>query len=209
MSIQAAYMEWSATYDTDRNLTRDLDQSVTREILRDLHFRSILELGCGTGKNTGWLATIGEQVIALDLTPEMIEQAQAKHRSDQIHFVIANIAEPWPCKDRTADLVVCNLVLEHIQDLQFIFAQTAQKLIENGEFFLCELHPFRQYQGTVANFQRGDRTIEIKAFTHHLSEYLSVARQSGFELKALNEWWHEQDEGKPPRLLSLLFRKLG
>jgi hypothetical protein len=33
MKIQAAYDDWSATYDLDRNLTRDLDQQVTRDTL--------------------------------------------------------------------------------------------------------------------------------------------------------------------------------
>ena len=49
MSIKKAYNDWSASYDSDENLTRDLDQKVTREALANLHFKSILEIGCGTG----------------------------------------------------------------------------------------------------------------------------------------------------------------
>lgn len=52
MSIQAAYDNWSATYDADENLTRDLDQTVTRETLMGLRSKSVVEIGCGTGKNT-------------------------------------------------------------------------------------------------------------------------------------------------------------
>ena len=33
MRIEEAYNVWSATYDLDRNLTRDLDEIVTRETL--------------------------------------------------------------------------------------------------------------------------------------------------------------------------------
>jgi len=68
MSIQKAYNDWSSAYDTDENLTRDLDQKVTREELADLHFNSILEIGCGTGKNTAFLAQIGAHVHALDFS---------------------------------------------------------------------------------------------------------------------------------------------
>ncbi len=50
MNIQDAYDEWSGIYDSNENLTRDLDQKMTRESLAGQHFESILELGCGTGK---------------------------------------------------------------------------------------------------------------------------------------------------------------
>src|SRR5215216_6258456 len=76
MSIQDAYNEWSETYDIDRNLTRDLDQQVMREVLTDLRFHSILEIGCGTGKNTVFLAQIGAHVHALDFSQGMIEKAK-------------------------------------------------------------------------------------------------------------------------------------
>ena len=65
MRVQEAYDRWSSTYDTGENLTRDLDQVVTRAILGGSQYRSILEIGCGTGKNTGLLAQIGERVFSL------------------------------------------------------------------------------------------------------------------------------------------------
>ena len=52
MGIQNAYTNWSATYDEDPNRTRDLDQQVTYATLSGQHFAAIVEIGCGTGKNT-------------------------------------------------------------------------------------------------------------------------------------------------------------
>ena len=52
MNIQKAYDDWSETYDSDQNRTRDLDQVVTEKTLANFRYKSILELGCGTGKNT-------------------------------------------------------------------------------------------------------------------------------------------------------------
>src|SRR5919106_1669904 len=78
MSIQKAYNDWSETYDTDENLTRDLDQKVTREALANLHFTSILEIGCGTGKNTSFFAQIGTSVYAVDFSEGMIAKAKEK-----------------------------------------------------------------------------------------------------------------------------------
>lgn len=208
MTIQDAYTDWSATYDSDRNLTRDLDQRVAHQELGRLRGTSILELGCGTGKNTPLLASIGEHVHALDFSPGMIERARAKATSPNVTFEIADITKPWPCKDQSFDLVVCNLVLEHIEDLHFTFSEASRVLVKGGRFFICELHPFRQYLGTQARFQRADDTKLIAAFTHHITDFTNAGLANELMLKEMKEWWHEEDEGKAPRLISFLFENL-
>lgn len=206
MEIHQAYNDWSATYDSDGNLTRDLDLTVTLATLANRRFRSILELGCGTGKNTELLARLGERVHALDFSFGMIEKAKAKLDSSNVTFEIADITRAWPCDSQSFDLVVCNLVLEHIQDLSFIFSEAFRVLIDAGHFFVCELHPYRQYQGTVARFERTE-TTEITAFVHHLSDFTNAAAASGLRLVSIKEWWHEEDKGKQPRLASFVFEK--
>ena len=207
VSIRQAYNRWAATYDLDRNLTRDLDEAVTRQALANLRCNSILEIGCGTGKNTALLAEVGQRVYALDFSQGMLDKAKAKLPSGNVIFGVADIAAPWPCKNQSVDLIVCNLVLEHIADLPFVFAEVFRTLTHGGRFFICELHPFRQYQGTQAQFQDQQGRTEIQAFVHHLSDYIHAADANSLTLERLNEWWHEDDQDKPPRLLSLMLMK--
>jgi malonyl-CoA O-methyltransferase len=207
MKIQDAYTNWSTTYDADRNLTRDLDETATRQTLEVGRFRSILELGCGTGKNTIFLARIGGTVHAVDFSEGMLARAEEKVRRGNVTFAVADLTKTWDYPDRGADLVVCNLVLEHIPDLDFIFAEVARVLTDGGRFFLCELHPCRQYGGTKANFSHDEETTEIAAFVHHLSDFTGAAEAHGLVLKSLREWWHDEDANKPPRLVSFLFEK--
>jgi ubiquinone/menaquinone biosynthesis C-methylase UbiE len=207
MNIQKAYTDWSATYDHDRNLTRDLDQLVTRETLSDLRCKSILELGCGTGKNTALLAQIGERVFAVDFSTGMIEEARKKLSLNNVTFTIADITQPWAFEGQSIDLVTCNLVLEHVRDLSFIFMQASRVLVESGQFFISELHPFRQYQGTQANFLQDHKRTEIQAFVHHISDFLAVAAANDLKLVQMKEWWHKEDQNKPPRLVSFVFDK--
>ena len=209
MKAQEAYNHWSATYDRDRNLTRDLDQTITRNILANLRCKSVLEIGCGTGKNTALLAGIGEKVYAFDFAAAMVQKARQKLRAGNVSFVVTDLTQRWPCKERAVDLIACNLVLEHIRDLSFVFAEADRVLVAGGRFFISELHPFRQYQGTKANFQRDQQTTEIEAFVHHLSEFTGAAADAGLSLKDLNEWWHEADHDRPPRLVSFMFEKQG
>ncbi|MCC5660864.1 class I SAM-dependent methyltransferase [Nostoc sp. XA010] len=207
MSVQAAYDNWSTTYDADQNLTRDLDQIVTKETLMRKRCKSIVEIGCGTGKNTLLLSQIAQTVYAVDFSAAMIEKAKEKVNSVNVTFITADITNQWICSNESIDLITCNLVLEHIKDLSKIFSEASRVLVPGGYFFICELHPFRQYRGTQANFQRNQEVIEIPAFIHHLSDFFHAAKNFGFRLEDFNEWWHEQDQNKPPRLVSFLFKK--
>jgi malonyl-CoA O-methyltransferase len=207
MSIQNAYNEWSGSYDTDRNLTRDLDQSVTREVLANLRFNSILELGCGTGKNTSFLSQIGESVRAVDFSYGMIEKAKEKVRAANIKFSMMDITKRWKFDDHSFDLITCNLVLEHIEVLPFVFSEAARVLQNQGRFFINELHPFKQYEGKKARFDKDGETVEVDAFVHHISEYVNTAMVNGLKLIKVDEYWHAEDQNKPPRIVSFLFEK--
>ena len=207
MTIQNSYTDWAATYDSDRNLTRDLDQHVARQQLSEFRCRSVLELGCGTGKNTPLLASIGEHVHALDFSAGMIDRARTKVTAPNVTFETSDITKHWPSQDQSVELIVCNLVLEHIEHLNFVFAEASRVLVKGGRFFICELHPFRQYLGTQARFQRADDTKHIAAFTHHITDFTNAALANGLMLTQMKEWWHQEDVGKPPRLISFLFEK--
>ena len=207
MSIQQGYDTWATTYDVDRNLTRDLDLAVTRTALAALRPATALELGCGTGKNTALLAEIAGHVQALDFSAGMLAQARRKITSANVTFAVADLTLSWPCATGGVELVVGNLVLEHIAALPFIFAEAARCLAPGGHFFLAELHPFKQYLGSQARFQGEQGEILLPAFTHHISDFLHAAAAAGLRLLTLDETWHTEDRDAPPRLVSFLWKK--
>ena len=57
MNIKKAYNDWAAQYDTNSNKTRELDKKVTKRVLSNYNFETVLELSCGSAKNTVWLLT--------------------------------------------------------------------------------------------------------------------------------------------------------
>lgn len=207
MSISESYNSWSVTYDSMPNKTRDLDKFATQQVLKDYHFDLILELGCGTGKNTEWLLEKTKRLIGLDFSEKMMAKAKAKIQSDKVQFISADLDKTWPVDPNSADLITVNLVLEHIEDLNHIFQQAWDKSKDNGLFFICELHPFKQYKGSKARFDNDKEEQVLEVYTHHISEYLDAAAGNGFQLEQLNEWFDEPAQGEIPRLISFLFKK--
>ena len=209
--ISTAYNRWSAQYDNDRNLTRDLDAHVLRQAKSlALSGKEVLEFGCGTGKNTQYLAQHARQLVAMDFSEGMLRVAEARVPDAHVRFVQHDVREPWPLADSSVDVVVGNLVLEHIEQLSPVFAEAARVLRNGGTLYLCELHPFRQWRGGQAHFTElsTGETVQVSAFVHSVSDYINGAISQQFVLAELGEW-REDDAAADalPRLLSLRFTR--
>ncbi|QKX07510.1 class I SAM-dependent methyltransferase [Aquimarina sp. TRL1] len=207
MNTENAYNLWASHYDDMPNKTRDLEKTAALTTLQSKEYPFILELGCGTGKNTTWLRHKATQLTALDFSVEMLRKAEEKIKDNNVLFVQSDLTKVWPVADNTFDLISCSLTLEHIQDIDFIFRQAVQKLQKNGLFFLCELHPFKQYSGSKARFTDKGQLNILQCFTHHVSEYTDCAIRNGFSIEKIDEWFDADDTTTLPRLISFVFRK--
>ncbi len=207
MNVKEAYNHWSGQYDTNENKTRDLEAISLRETLADFSFESILELGCGTGKNTEWLVTKTQHLTSVDFSEEMLAKAKAKVNPDRVQFHQADLTEDWSFVDQTYELVTFSLVLEHIEDLDLIFEKLASCVAGGGYVYLGELHPFKQYAGSKARFETSEGTQVVTCFTHHVSDFTNAAAKHGFSIVSLNESFDSNDHSGIPRILTLLLKR--
>ena len=95
MQTQDAYNNWAKTYDTVINKTRDLEAKAIRISLEHETPGHILEIGCGTGKNTQWLVNKCRYLTAIDFSPEMLKIAREKITDDRVQFTQADITKQW------------------------------------------------------------------------------------------------------------------
>ena len=208
--VASAYDRWALQYDDDTNATRDLDAMVVRQAPLCLAGGDVLELGAGTGKNTEWLARHARHVTALDFSAGMLAAARLRVQMPNVTFVEHDIRTTWPLGAESMDVVVGNLVLEHVHDLAPIYAEAARVLRSGGQLLLCELHPFRQLRGGQAHFteRATGETVHVPAFLHTTSDYVNTGIDAGLTLRALGEWL-EPDAvvDAPPRLISVSFQR--
>lgn len=206
-AVSRAYDRWAERYDTDHNRTRDLDAAVVRRSGLTLAERDVVELGCGTGKNTEWLAASARSVTALDFSPGMLARARARVTADHVRFVQHDVRDPWPLADGSADVVIGNLVLEHVRQLAPVYAEAARVLRPGATLFLCELHPDRQRRGGQAHFTAGSGdVVHVPAHRHTVAEYVNDGIGAGLRVVRIGEWLEDDAPvDAPPRLLSLEF----
>ena len=199
------YNDWADQYDNNINPTRDLDKVVTQESLSDLNFSNVLELGCGSGKNTEWLITKADKLIGIDFSSRMLELARKKISSKNVSFICADLNEKWPVNNNSFDLATINLTLEHIKILDHIFNSMFMKLTKGGKCFVCELHPKKQLAGSKARFKENGAEIILDVFQHSELDYVQSAEKAGLNLLTKKYWY--DNENDLPRLISFLFEK--
>jgi 2-polyprenyl-3-methyl-5-hydroxy-6-metoxy-1,4-benzoquinol methylase len=209
MNVKEAYKNWAEQYDTNINKTRDLEAISLRDTLCEIKFEKCLEIGCGTGKNTEWLITKGKNLVAVDISDEMLAIAKQKITNKSVTFLKADVTKSWGFTSETFDLVVCSLVLEHIENIQNIIKHIADHLNDSGVLYIGELHPFKQYAGSKAKFETEAGEQIVIAFTHHITEFTEAAKACGLKIEEIKEYFDDNDRSNPPRILTLKFRKQG
>lgn len=73
-----------------------------------------VEVGCGPGRMTGALAARFDHVIAVDVSPAMLERARAAAGGPNVELRLVSGDRLDGVEDSSADAAVCYLVLQHL-----------------------------------------------------------------------------------------------
>lgn len=207
MNTKQAYNIWASQYDTNNNKTRDLEAWALQDSLKNIPYTRVLEVGCGTGKNTGWLMKNADHIMAVDFSAEMLNKAKAKITSAKVEFRQADITLDWTFREGLYDLVSFSLILEHIEDLDQVLSEASQSLTGGGHVYIGELHPFKQYTGSKARFDTVEGRQIVACFNHHISDFLVAAKKYGLGVVDLNEYFDDDDRSSIPRILTIILQK--
>jgi ubiquinone/menaquinone biosynthesis C-methylase UbiE len=206
-NIREAYDEWAEQYDTNTNKTRDIEAYALKQTLGERSFTNILEVGCGTGKNTSFLADRTQQMMCVDLSEEMLRRAKLKSQNGKIHFQIMDITNTWTVGNTMFDLITFSLILEHIASLDHVFSETVRHLMSGGFVYIGELHPFKQYSGSKARYEKEGSVQEVTCFTHHLSDFTLLAKKYDLTIVEVDEYFDDDNRENLPRIFTMLLRK--
>lgn len=177
VTTPAGYRTWAETYDQPGNQLIDLEQPVVREILAGLPAGIALDVACGTGRHTRYLAEAGHRVIGVDSAPAMLDRAVAK--VPDAGFAEADMGR-LPIADHAVDVVVCALALSHVPDLAAALAELVRVLRPGGHLVISDSRgqfgpiPVRTHDGQPGLLPHWNRLT---------SDYLVAALPLGLQVR--------------------------
>ena len=180
------------------------ERPATLSLLPDVNGLRVLDAGCGPGVYSVWLLEHGAEVVAVDVTPRMVEITQERVGS-QVRVLQADLACPLDvAADAEFDLIVSPLVLDYIHDWEPPFAEFYRILKPGGTFVFSCGHPLGDYlymarhELTAGNYFDvelfeviwrgfGKPYPAVRAFRRSLSDEINPLLRCGFILDTLLE----------------------
>ncbi len=160
----------------------ELQQRCARKLMTQLpsQINSVLDAGCGPGVNTEALSTRSQFYLGLDLSVDMLEQAESLY--SHVPWLHADI-ESLPLAAQSFEVIYANLALQWMNDLTMALKECHRVLSPQGE-----LHFSTILAGSMNPL--GNCLAELHGHRHH-NEFLeyeeliaSIEAQSCWHINA-------------------------
>jgi len=187
--VRDGYDRWAMVYDDDQNPLQALEGPLVQQACGNVQGLRVLDMGCGTGRHTLWLAQAGAEVTGIDFSEAMLAKAHEKAKGYSIDLIVHDLHQRLPFETGQFDMVVSGLVLEHIADLAHYFSEIARVLGNSGRAVVSAMHPAMFLRDSQAQFTDPNSGEKIRpgSLPHQLSDLVMGAVSASLELVHFSE----------------------
>ena len=176
---------WAATYSSEKNPVKSSSDEIIKKMLIGVNGQRVVDVGCGTGYFCHYAEKEGaKEVVGIDFSSEMIEQA--KKNCKQTRFIMGDV-RTVEFQESSAEILICALVLGHLENLETIILKFSKALAKNGVLVISDFHPFLTLNGQNRTFKMGRKHFEVPHYLHMLHDYINLLTQSGFVIEQMEE----------------------
>jgi SAM-dependent methyltransferase len=137
---------------------------------------SCLEIGCGTGRFTKQLSLIFTQLVAVDISADMITYAKARMETENVEFFLSDgVRLPQP--DCSVTAVFSAYVLQHLDNIEIglTYFREMYRVLAIGGTLMVQL-PL--YQWPTSEHSTFTKILEtLYGARHRISDLLAEARR--------------------------------
>lgn len=135
----------AASYAALINSSKDNTLPTLLDAVKPTPSDRMLDVGCGTGRFALTLAPLVANVVGIDLTAAMLEQArkaQAAANIENIEWQQGDVTD-LPFADGEFTLVTCKAMLHHIAEPARVIAEMSRVCVRGGRVLAADLTPAR------------------------------------------------------------------
>lgn len=142
-------------------------KALAEAFIKVLNYDTVADLGAGEGTLSQLLAQRAKKVIAVDLSPKMVEFGQnlaIQHGLENLEFRVGDIESP-PIDDGSLDLAILSQALHHAEHPQTAIDATFRILKPGGRLIVLDLlqHNFEEARELYADRWLGFSESELAA----------------------------------------------
>lgn len=156
----------------------------------------VVDAGCGPGRLTGHLASLGLEVSGVDLSSAMVEEARRRH--PEIGFRVGQLAALDVTDESVAGLVAWySIIHTPPDDLPVVFAELSRVLRPNGLLLLA----FQAGGFSVRREQAYGHNVTFEAHRHDTDRVTAQLADAGFRVTVRTERAPQDYETTPQSFL--------
>jgi ubiquinone/menaquinone biosynthesis C-methylase UbiE len=178
-----AYDLWEDNYDLQPdNLMLHLDAVIFTDLIHEinLHGRSVVDLGCGTGRH--WELILDRdpgELVGYDVSAGMLSQLKKKFPHADTQLATDNSLSG--ISDASVDVMISTLTLAHIENMEEVFATWERVLKPGADLVLTDYHPALLGAGGKRDFSKDGEKVIIKNFVHPVRKVRQLGAQHGMK----------------------------
>lgn len=138
--------------------------------------KKVIDLGCGYGFGTYYIATKAEFTLGLDSSHERIAYAENHHKHERLRFLVADCADTQ--LEREGFECACMVqVVQYLKNPRKAIREAGALLHKNGKYFIAT---------KKVNCENISNTVKYCFNEKKVIELIEIVEQEGFKLDVYN-----------------------